>query len=134
MTTNNDLGTCIEWKGALNSGGYPVTWFKGKIAYVHRVLMGAKPEEVVMHICDNSKCVNPIHLKIGTPAENSADMVNKKRQAVGERCGHSKLTSEQVLTIRSYQHKLSSRKVAALYNISKTNVLDIWRRYIWRHI
>jgi hypothetical protein len=125
---------CIEWSGALNSGGYPVTWHNGMIAYAHRVVVNAQPNEVVMHLCDNPKCVNPQHLKIGTHAENSADMVRKKRQAVGERCGGSKLKETQVLEIRSLQGKLSSRKVAALYNISKTNVLDIWRRHIWEHI
>lgn len=125
---------CLEWTGAVNSGGYPITWYNGKTVYAHRQIMNAKPNDVVMHTCDNPKCVNPEHLVIGTPAENSADMVNKKRQAVGEQCGNAKLTTEQVLAIRSYKDKLSSRKVAALYNISKTNVLDIWRRYIWSHI
>lgn len=125
---------CVEWSGALNSGGYPVTWHNGKIAYVHRVIMGAKKKEVVMHICDNTKCINPNHLRLGTPAENSADMVSKKRQAVGELCGNSKLKEEDVLKIRSLQGQLSSRKVAAMFHISKTNVLDIWRRFIWGHI
>jgi hypothetical protein len=87
-----------------------------------------------MHTCDNKWCVNPKHLKIGTSADNSQDMKNKKRQAVGERCGNSKLKETDVLKIRSLQGELSSRKVAALFNISKTNVLDIWRRHIWEHI
>jgi len=126
--------SCIEWEGALNSGGYPVTWYKGKTVYAHRLLMDAKPDEVVLHTCDNPACVNPKHLKIGTLAENSADMKSKNRQAVGEQCGNSKLTDEEVLTIRSYQGSLSSRKVASLFNISKTNVLDIWHRKIWEHI
>lgn len=125
---------CLIWPGALNSGGYPVTWENGKAVYAHRVIMEAKPGEVVMHTCDNPSCVNPRHLKLGFPKDNSKDMTNKNRQAKGESCGNSKLTELEVFGIRSMQGKASSRVVAELYNISKTNVLDIWNNKIWRHV
>jgi hypothetical protein len=128
------VADCIIWNKAVNSLGYPVTWADNKIAYVHRVLMGAKPGDVVMHTCDNPRCVNPDHLKIGTHKENSADMVHKNRQAKGEKAGNSKLTEDMVLRIRHLEGGFSSRAVAAMFNISKTNVLDIWKRKIWRHI
>lgn len=123
---------CILWTGALNSGGYPITWHKGKTVYAHRLLMNAAKDQIVMHLCDTPNCVNKDHLKLATHAENSADMVDKNRQATGEKAGNSKLKEEQVLEIRALQTKLSSRKVAAKYNISKTNVLDIWNNKIWR--
>lgn len=123
---------CILWEKAVNSSGYGVTWFGGKQHYAHRVAIGAKKGEVVLHICDNRLCVNPEHLRIGTHADNSTDMVSKNRQAKGEACGNSKLTTSEVITIRELKGKLSSRKVAKLFNISKTNVLDIWNNNIWK--
>lgn len=129
-----DTNNCIKWTGALNSGGYPVTWHNNKIAYVHRVLMGAEPGEVVLHTCDNPDCVNPDHLKIGSSAENSADMVRKNRQAKGMACGNAKLDDDTVLLIREAKKYMSSRQAARRFGISKTNVLDIWNRKIWSHI
>lgn len=125
---------CILWEGAVNSGGYPVTWYKGAIAYAHRIVAGAEPGEVVLHTCDHPLCVNPDHLKIGTHADNSADMVAKNRQAKGEQCGNSKLTELQVRNIKVLKGVMSSRKVANAFGISATNVKDIWNKKIWRHI
>lgn len=126
------MSDCIIWERAKNNGGYPVTWYQGKQVYVHRLIMNAKPGEIVLHTCDNPSCINPDHLELGTYDANSKDMVRKGRQAVGERCGNSKLKTHEVLLIRD--SSLSSRILAKMFNISKTNVLDIKRRKIWRHL
>lgn len=125
---------CVLWTKSTNSSGYGVLWKGGKQVYAHRDAIGAKEGDIVMHVCDNKTCVNPNHLRIGTYAENSKDMVLKNRQATGERCGNSKLTQDSVLQIKKYLGVLSSRKVAQMFNISKTNVLDIWKNKIWKHL
>jgi HNH endonuclease len=125
---------CVEWTKAKNSGGYGITWHEGKIAYAHRVVVNAAPGTIVRHTCDNPSCVNPEHLLVGTAADNSEDMVAKDRQAKGSHCGNSKLVESDILEIRKYEGILSSRKTASMFNISHSNVLDIWKRKIWRHV
>lgn len=133
-TPSHPLTECINWTGALNSGGYPVTWYNNKTQYAHRVVVNAKPGDVVRHICDNPVCVNPEHLIVGSAKENSEDMVAKNRQAWGERAARAKLTEGQVEAIRKYEGNASSRKVAKEFSISKTNVLDIWNKKIWKYL
>lgn len=123
---------CILWQKAKNKAGYGITWHNNKWEYAHRVVAKASKGEVVMHKCDNPSCVNPEHLIVGTSKQNSFDMVSKNRQAKGEQAGNSKLTEKQVLEIRELKQKLSSRKVATMFSISKTNVLDIWNNKIWK--
>lgn len=125
---------CQNWPGAKNKAGYGVTWHNNKWAYAHRVVAKAKKGEVVMHTCDNPSCVNPAHLKLGTHKQNSEDMVKKQRQMYGEKCPLSKLNAHEVLAIRQLMWCKPSREVAKMFNISKTNVLDIWNRKIWKYL
>jgi hypothetical protein len=76
---------CWEWTGLLNSMGYAVIGLDhGKRMYAHRFsymqTFGEIPAGyVVMHTCDNPRCVNPEHLRAGTQKENVHDMVAKGR-------------------------------------------------------
>lgn len=125
---------CVLWQNAVNSSGYGVTWQNGRQEYAHRIVAGAKKGEVVLHKCDNKLCVNPEHLEIGSHKKNSEDMVKKNRQAKGVDAGNSKLAEVDVLLIRDLQGAASSRAVAKAFKISKTNVLDIWSKKIWKHL
>lgn len=55
---------------------------------------------VVMHTCDNPRCVNPYHLTLGTQYDNIQDKVVKGRQARGEGHGMTKLSPLEVSLIR----------------------------------
>jgi hypothetical protein len=131
------MDECIEWTKAKDKAGYGVGWYKGKWKRAHRIIYEKfvgpiPPMSIVMHICDNRICVNPAHLVLGTNAENSKDMVTKNRQAKGEATNHAKLTEEQVKEI--FYDTRPSRQIAKDFDISKTNVLDIKKKKIWRHI
>jgi hypothetical protein len=90
-----------------------------------------------MHTCDNRLCCNPAHLRLGTQAENMADMKRKGRRKnkpgpVGESNAVSKLTEEQVRAIRVSDK--SHTDLAREYNCSVTNVSFIRRRLTWKHV
>lgn len=60
----------------LNIGGKKVTLHRAIYAEIHGPI---PPYLHVMHTCDNPRCHNPDHLKLGTRADNMQDMYKKGR-------------------------------------------------------
>ena len=115
--------------------GYGQIHRDGKTAYAHRVafeIAYGPTDQYVLHTCDNRKCVNPAHLFAGTFDDNMADMVQKQRQAHGDKNGRRKLSSIDVKAIRS--SKVSNSKIAAEYGVTPSLVSLIRNGKIWRHV
>jgi hypothetical protein len=80
----NDSG-CWEFTGALDTMGYGLMKIESKLMKAHRVsyefaTKTAIPHGMcVIHDCDNRRCINPDHLRLGTHQENMTDMVDKGR-------------------------------------------------------
>jgi HNH endonuclease/Helix-turn-helix domain len=97
---------CWEWQGNRNGNGYGLVAIDGRQRRAHRVAWelayGPIPEAAyVCHRCDNPPCVRPDHLFLGSPAENTRDMVRKDRASVvGRTPARRKLTVEDVAEIR----------------------------------
>lgn len=120
---------CWEWS-ASTYNGYGKFRYKNHTIKAHRfsymVFNGEIPKGLcVLHKCDNRACVNPKHLFIGTYSDNNMDKAKKNRQP-------KKLNVEQIKKIRKLN--LSSRKIAAMFNVTKKTILDIKNGINWRHV
>jgi hypothetical protein len=126
---------CREWQGYVTAKGYG----KSAKGLAHRVawesVNGPIPKGMlVCHRCDNRRCVNPEHLFLGTPADNSADMVAKGRQCRGQRRS-TRLADADVAIIKwCLEAGVQGRKLAALYSVSEMAVSDIKRGATWKHV
>jgi len=87
---------------------------------------------VVRHKCDNPNCINPQHLEIGTPYDNSRDRVDRKRQPFGMNNGRAKLSNDDVLEI--YKSPESKVELANKFEISLCQIYKIKRKTIWKHV
>lgn len=86
----DSITECWNWIGALDKGEYGVVLFRKTVGgnkfqhKAHRrfyeLYKGKIPENMlVCHHCDNTKCVNPDHLFIGSHKDNSDDKICKGR-------------------------------------------------------
>lgn len=144
--TRGAADECWLWQGSLTAEGYGVI-SRGpgqKLVYAHRLSYeihnGTFPAAFcVCHTCDVRSCVNPSHLFLGTIADNNLDMFAKGRDVQNPKFGaanHSaKLTEDQVRAIRDlYAQGMSQTELSRMFSVSQSNISDIVRRNIWRHV
>lgn len=110
---------------------------------VHRVAYllatGKSPgDSLVLHTCDNTLCVNPNHLFLGTDKDNSDDKRRKGRQMkpVGEKNPRAKLTNEQVIYVRKKYNKYirNGAALARKLKVRPNQVYRIAHRHQWSHL
>lgn len=135
---------CIDHNRKGGKGGYTSIYKDGKMRLMHRVVYcethslpyEAIAGKVVRHKCDNSRCINPEHLELGTQADNMADMVSRGRSATGTMNGSAKLTLEQVVEIRRrYKPRCKvngGRALAREFGCDQKTVSNIVNGKNWR--
>ena len=122
-------GDCWIWTGCINTDGYPKlnrkvngVWnanIKGH-RYVYEQVNGVIPEgHVVRHICDNTLCLNPAHLLVGTATDNMRDRVNRGRSSNNFPREHLELVKE--LRLKG----LSQQEVANILKCSQAHISKI---------
>ncbi|TVY09837.1 HNH endonuclease [Paenibacillus cremeus] len=91
---------------------------------------------VVRHLCNNKKCINPSHLKFGTPKENSEDSVLAGIQPHGETSGQSILNNDDVLKIKELLQNTSItfKELGEMFSVDESTIQDINQRRTWVHI
>ena len=130
-------GDCLEWSGCCHATGYGQTWVNGKSWYTHRLALELEGVDTsghyVLHSCDNPRCCNPKHLRLGTHQDNMADKISRGRQTRGTKVNSAKLTEKDVLEIRAIRG-MSQRAIADRYGVTGETIRRIINRKTWKHI
>jgi hypothetical protein len=137
---HKDENGCWIWQGAKQVSGYGEMLSGGRKYLTHRVSYSLYKSDipkgmVVCHTCDTPSCINPDHLFVGFPKDNTQDMKSKDRHLYGERNTEAKLTSEDVRQIIDLRNSgISQQKVADRYRVSRRNIRHIWQGARWKHL
>lgn len=129
---------CLEWNGCFNTDGYPragitktredgTKYYDSNIKLHRLVYQQTRVAEdiegrIVRHTCDNPKCLNPVHLDIGTQEDNVQDRVVRERTKghVGE--GERKTVIDlrrKGLTYKEISDKLNIKRKRVEYIITR---------------
>ena len=130
---------CWNWTASTGKAGYGYFYFppqnmvRSHVA-AWRLYRGPTNGLHVLHKCDNPKCVNPKHLKLGTHQDNMRDRDTKGRGAnhVGSKNGRATFSDNQVRAIR--RDKRTPRLIAADLGLPMSTIAKIKYRATWRHL
>jgi hypothetical protein len=156
-----ERGPCWLWVGSLFSdSGYGQFWLDGTNRRAHIVsyewVNGPVPDDTdadqVQHLCNVRTCVNPAHLKLGTPAENTHYAAESGRLASGDRHwtrqpgvalpglkgtsnGMAKLNDALVIQIRrDAQTGIPYPILAERNQVTVATICLIVKRKTWKHL
>jgi len=148
-------GECWLWEAYCYPNGYGKFFAQQAHHYAHRVCYeltyGPIPDGYnVCHHCDVRNCVNPLHLFVGTQADNLKDMASKgrsasgdrnpsrlypERRAKGEQHGRAKLNAADVIEIRRLANiGITPDVLSTQFGITHSQIYRIIHRERWKHI
>jgi hypothetical protein len=136
---------CWEWTESTYHNGYGRFSDNGRWYLAHRVSYGLNVAPiprgmVVMHRCNNKKCVNPFHLDVGTHSENTRDALRDGLRTEYDRRGSSnpkaKLDDEAVKYIRRViaSGEAGRLELARLFGVDPNTISTIVKRQSWKHV
>lgn len=129
---------CWLWTAGCFKSGYGGICVDGKMEkasrVAYRLFIGEPGPLHVLHTCDNTKCVRPTHLFLGTPLTNSQDKVAKGRQSTvrGEQTNRTNLTEGDVRRLRADPR--GPVEVSLELGISCSSVINIRAGRRWAHV
>jgi hypothetical protein len=129
---------CLVWPYC-RAKGYGQIGIEGKTRYVHRVVCiraygpPPSPRHEAAHRCGNGHlgCCNQDHLWWATPAENQRDKIAHGTYEYGENNPNFRLTTRDVIEIRSLAGSLSKKEIASRFGVSRRTVNHIHNGTSW---
>lgn len=139
--TGND---CLIWPFHRMKNGYCQFYYDGTMRLVHRVayqVISGKPIPKgleVAHGCGNGHlgCVNPKHLSLKTPLQNTHDKFVHGTVTMGEKVHCAKMTEDDVRDIRALRQAtgMQYRQIAKQYGVTDSCIRAICHRKNWKHV
>ena len=134
---DNGCWNCVSHN--CDSSGYPRFYYKNKTYKMSRFVYEVYKEKikdgnVILHTCDNPKCINPNHLTQGSHQENMIDMANKKRHPIKMKI--DVWVEETILDIYDLYHNkiYNQRELSEKYNMSRSIINKITRGISYKHL
>jgi hypothetical protein len=134
IEVDQDSG-CWNWTGTRVGNGYGYIWLDDGPKYTHRVSamlfldFDLSSPRWILHDCDNPRCCNPRHLRVGTQSDNMRDAALKGR------AGRGKLSAGDVVEIKSllvdgYTHAA----IAGEFGVTTSMIGQIARGESWASV
>jgi hypothetical protein len=130
---------CLLWPYSVDSRGAPSVYRNKKTQRVARILCEARHgpppgRRDAAHECGRQLCCTQMHLTWKTRKENNDDKNRHGTMQRGEQCAKAKLTTKQVLEIRSLAKSVQHVDIAKHYGVDPSTIGQIVRRRRWAHV
>jgi hypothetical protein len=127
---------CWIWTGCATRDGYGVLTVGRKQFRAHRLsyeefVCPIGDGKLVCHSCDTPLCVNPKHLFLGSPRDNTQDMIKKGRKAIVRDANHphTKISHAQRAEVRKKRASgMRLKEIAEQYGVSFQTISNICLR------
>lgn len=125
---NNDCWLCHLLP---NAQGYSCIAIGGRFGrklrasrFIYSEVIGQIPDGMlILHSCDNPRCINPDHLFLGTEKDNTQDMINKGRHKY-EISRFPKRDQDRQLLMEFYERGFTMMEIARCLNVSNGTVFN----------
>lgn len=130
---------CLSWPFSRDRAGYARITDEGVQRLASRTMCalvhGPAPDESLQaaHNCGNGHlgCINPRHLRWDTVTGNHSDKAIHGTEIKGSDQWQSKLSADDVRTIRASKGLIKQRDLADRYGVNQTTISKIQRRAAW---
>lgn len=147
-TRKNYTTDCIEWTLKPTAWGYARINRKSRLykkyrqQFLHRIVWmeanrASIPEGfLIMHLCDNPKCLNIKHLLLGTVQDNNRDRTLKGRtkNVHGINSPHAKLDNTKVKLLRKLKGEYTAWFLKDFFSVSPACISALWEGRTWKHV